>query len=156
MTAKSSEIAEAPVVGLISAEQFLEIDPKFILEVATGLEDITEIAPRYGLTQADVEALMQYQPFIIEVDRLKSELYKSGKTFKLKASMMAEEVMDRVFRQALGDDIGITSRLDALRTLAKLADLEPKPAMTQQGGAGQGFSITINLGDSKKVEVIDG
>ena len=156
MTAKSSEITEAPVLGLVSAEQFLEIDPKFVLEVATGLEDITEIAPRYGLTEADVEALMVYKPFIIEVERLKSELYKSGKTFKLKASMMAEEVMDRVFRQALQEDIGITSRLDALRTLAKLADLEPKPSLNTQAAAGSGFSITINLGESKSVEVIDG
>lgn len=153
MTNKVSDSQDSvPAVGQLSPEVFIDIDPKFVLEVATGLEDIAEIAPRYGYDEETAEALRHYKPFLIEVDRHKAELYRSGKTFKLKAGMMADEVMSKVFAQAIHPDTGLSVRLDALKTLAKLADLEPKQATATAQGAG--FSISINIGGSKP-EVIE-
>lgn len=152
MTNVSNVSKELPTVGQLSPEAFIDIDPKFVLEVATGLEDIAEIAPRYGYDEETAEALRNYKPFLIEVDRHKAELYRSGKTFKLMAGMMAEEVMKKTFEQALLPETGLSVRIDALKTLAKLADLEPKQATGTVQGAG--FSISINIGGTKP-EVIE-
>lgn len=135
------------------ARKFLDIDPKFVLEVATGLEELEEIAPRFGLSPAETKALHKYKPFWIEVDKVKSELYKSGQTFRLKAGVMAEQVLDEVFSDAIQTDANKNYRLEALRTLARLADLEPKQA-TSAAQAGSGFSININLSGAK-TEVIE-
>lgn len=133
---------------------YLNIDPNLIFEVATGLEDITEIAPRYGFKGPAIEALKVYEPFQLEVARVKAELYRTGKTFKMQAAIMAEEVLKRVFEDAVRSDATATMRLDALKTLSKLADLEPKTNV--QASAGPGFSITINLnGNNQPAEVIN-
>lgn len=152
MTSKAKASQDLPAVGQLSPSTYIDIDPRFVLEVATGLEDIAEIAPRYGYDQETAEALRHYKPFLIEVDRHKAELQRTGKTFKLKAGLMADEVMQKVFAQALSPDISLAARLDALKTLAKLADLEPKQATATAQGAG--FSISINLGGTKQ-EVIE-
>lgn len=135
------------------ATKFLEIDPNFVLEVATGLEELEEIAPRFGYSPVEIKALYKYKPFWVEVEKVKSELFKSGKTFRLKAGVMADQILEKVFEDALREDTGTAQRLESLKTLAKLADLEPKNnANVQQTGSG--FSININLGGPKP-EIIE-
>ena len=131
-----------PVVEASHSDRFLSLDPRFIHEVASGLEDITDIAPRYGLTPEDVNMLMSFQPFIIAVDRLKSDFYRNGRTFRSKAQLMAETVMDRVYADALKSE-SLSLKLESLKTLARLADLEPKQSAGQVKGTG--FTININL-----------
>lgn len=142
MTAASSP-SSTPSSPL-TAKAFTEIDEKFVLEVATGLEDAELIARRYGFTPEQYAVLAEYKPFQAEVSRMRAELERSGQTFRIKASLMASELLDLTFVQATGADITFPQRLDALRTLTKLADLEPKAAQAAQV-AGTGFSIVINI-----------
>lgn len=81
---------------------------------------------------------------MIEVDKVKSELYKSGKTFRLKASVMADQMLEKVYEDALHEDVGLSMRIDVLKVLAKLGDLEPKQNLNA-AAQGSGFSININL-----------
>lgn len=140
------------------SRKFTSIDPKFVLDCASGLEEIEEIAPRYGFSPEDVARLKEYKPFMMAVEQMKADLYRSGKTFKLKAGVMAEEVMERVFRDAISPDIGPANRLEALKTLSRLADLEPKNAAASgANGQVQGFSVVINVGSpDAKVEIANG
>lgn len=143
-----------PSVDAIFANKFLSLDPRFTLECAMGMEDISEIASRYGFTPEDVEKLKRYQPFLIELERMKGELQRSGQNFKMKAALMSDLMMEKVFQGAMQGNASLAVKIDALKTLTKLADLEPKGAQTQSAGAG--FSITINLGERKEVIEVKG
>ena len=144
------ELTEDPIF----ANKFLSLDPRFTLECAMGMEDISEIAPRYGYKQEDVVKLSQYQPFLIELERMKGELQRSGQNFKMKAALMSDMMMETVFRGAMQGNASLAVKIDALKTLTKLADLEPKNTQAQTAGAG--FSITINLGERKEVIEVKG
>ena len=126
------------------ASKYLDMDPKFILDCATGLEELEEIAPRWGYSEEDIKFLETFKPFLIEVDKVKSELYKSGKTFRLKAGVMADQMLEKVYEDALHEDVGLSMRIDVLKVLAKLGDLEPKQNLNA-AAQGAGFSININL-----------
>ena len=140
----TSSNAPALQVTAGKASKYLDMDPKFILECATGLEELEEIAPRWGYSDEDIKFLSTFKPLVIEVDKVKSELYKSGKTFRLKAGVMADQILEKVFEDALHEDVSLPLRIDVLKVLSRLGDLEPKPtngAVAQ----GSGFSININL-----------
>lgn len=55
------------------------------------------------------------------------------------ATVMAEQVFD----MATKDDVGLTTKMDAAKWFAKMADYEPKQNVAI--GSGAGFSITINI-----------
>jgi hypothetical protein len=128
---------------MLTAKSLLNLDPAFIQEVATGMEEPADIARRYGYTYAEWEKISSYQPFINEVNRLKAEFERSGQTFRLKAAVMAEKLLDDTFTSALQPDVPVKDKAVALQTLAKFADLEPK--RDAQVSAGPGFSITITI-----------
>lgn len=130
------------------ASKYLDMDPKFILECATGLEELEEIAPRWGYSDEDIKFLSTFKPFLVEVDKVKSELYKSGKTFRLKAGVMADQILEKVFEDALHEDVGLNTRIDVLKVLSRLGDLEPKQT-ANAAAQGSGFSININLGGAQ-------
>ncbi len=142
MTASTSTPALKINAGM--ASKYLDMDPKFILECATGLEELEDIAPRWGYSDEDIKFLSTFKPFLVEVDKVKSELYKSGKTFRLKAGVMADNILEKVFEDALHDDVGINTRIEVLKVLSKLGDLEPKQN-NAAAAQGSGFSININL-----------
>ena len=137
---------DVPALKITSgkASKYLDMDPKFILECATGLEELEEIAPRWGYSDEDIKFLSTFKPFQIEVEKVKSELFKSGKTFRLKAGVMADQILEKVYEDALHEDVGLSMRIDVLKVLSRLGDLEPKQNMNAQA-AGSGFSININL-----------
>ena len=152
---KSSPNVPATKLNAGRVAKYLDMDPNFILECATGLEELEEIAPRWGYSDEDIKFLATFKPFLIEVDKVKQELYKSGKTFRLKASVMADSILEKVFEDALHDDVGINTRIEVLKVFSKLGDLEPKQSANTTA-QGSGFSININLnGVQAAPEVIE-
>ena len=127
----------------ISADRFRSLDPAFVQEVATGLEDPEQIAKRYGYSKEEWEALSRHKGFVNEVNRIRAEMEKSGQTFRLKAAVMADMLLDNTYQAALDSSVPVKDKAAALQVLAKFADLEPK--RDAQVSAGPGFSITINL-----------
>lgn len=129
----------------LPANKAFEVDPKLVLEVASGLEDPAAIALRYGFDAAAWEKLSTWQPFINEITAKRIELEKSGYVFRMKSAMLAEDLLGDVYTRAKAHDVALTLKLDALKLLSKLGDLEPKAAPAGSVLAGQGFSITIQL-----------
>lgn len=69
----------------------------------------------------------------------------NGFVFRTKAQLAAEDLLEDVYIMAKDSEATLPQKLDALKTFAKLGELEPKP--DKSAAAGGGFSITINLGD---------
>ena len=122
-----------------------ELDPRLILEVASGLEEPEAIALRYGIDAEAWKSLSTWQPFINEVAAKRAELERGGYVFKMKAHLLAEDMLQDVYLRAKSHDASLPLKLDTLKTFAKLADLEPRPTTQGQITQGGGFSINIVL-----------
>ncbi len=122
----------------------LDIPPQLILECAAGLEDPAVIADRFGLRGAAWERLAQWPPFITAVQAQRSEFERNGYTFRMKAQLMADEVMGQMFKQAIGTDTTILQKLSVFNSLVDVAGLKAQKKEESAGQAAK-FSITINI-----------
>lgn len=123
----------------------VELPQQLILELAVGLESLPAICARYGIDADAAESLRENPLFQQAVAKAEAQLRREGLTFKLRAAHAAEDVLGDVWRRARGPDVTLPQKLEALRTLAKLADLEPRHNAQLPQAAGSGFSITINI-----------
>lgn len=121
----------------------LELDPRLVVDVALGGEPPEEIAARYGLNADQWDQLRTNKHFRLAVAQKLAELKKGGVTFKVKAGMMAEDLLADVYKKAKQPDVGLAALLTTAQWLTKVAELEPKS--DAKGIGGNGFSITINL-----------
>lgn len=122
------------------------VPPEMLFYIALGREDELVVASRYGFSVEQYQRLCELRPFQVALAAQRAQLDKDGVTFQVMAAMQAAELRDRAWMQAMGAEVSLTQRLDALRTFAKLGNLEPKEIRGPMG-AGTGFSIQINLGD---------
>lgn len=130
----------------------LDLNPKFVLELAAGMEDPDALARRYNLTDTGWAQLRDDNNFQKVVEAKRTELQKSGYTFRLKAALAAESLLDDIYLGAKDIDASLSAKLEAFKYLTKLGGLEPK----EDKGAvqGSGFTIRIDLsGDSTSITV---
>lgn len=125
-----------------------EVPAEMVMEIACGMERPLDIARRYGYADHEFEQLTQWPPFVQQVEAKKLELKASGHTFRLMTGWMAEDLAKDLYRKAKDNDATLPQVHDVFKTMAKLADYEPK----QSAGAtaGPGFSIQIVFGDKQK------
>lgn len=129
----------------------LDVPQSLLLEAAVGLDPLDEIAARHGYTQEQTDQLRKDPSFSIRVARVASELKKDGVTFRMRAAHAAEDLIGVIWREAKASTTALPIKIDALKTLAKLGDMEPKANTQVQ--TGPGFSITINLPGQSPVQV---
>jgi hypothetical protein len=128
-----------------------EVPAEMVLEIACGMERPLDIAHRYGYSDQEFDTLTQWPEFGRQVEAKKLELKTSGHTFRLMTGWMAEDLAKDLYRKAKGNDATLPQVHDVFKTMAKLADLEPKQVAA---AAGTGFSIQIVFGD-KQAKPID-
>lgn len=134
----------------LTFKKVLEIEPKFVLEVAMGLRNPAEIAEEHGFSEEQWAALKVHEPFVKQVDDKKAELKASGWTFKMKSAVIAEELLADLYIKATDDGATLHAVLESLKFTAKAAGLD---APKQEGVAtGSGFSINITIG-GKSVQI---
>ena len=118
----------------LTANRFLEIPATMIREVATGLEEGKDIAVRYGYSESEWKDIETLPTFINEVNKVRSEMERSGLTFKIKASVMADSLLDNMYAHAMQADVPLKDKAAALTILTRVADLEPKNNTQVQAG----------------------
>jgi len=124
----------------------LDIPPQLVWECAAGLENPTDVAARFGFTGEKWERLQQWPPFIQAVQQQRAEFERNGMTFRLKAGLMAEEMMSQMFKQAVSNDSSIMQKLSVFNSLVDVAGLKPdKKLEAASAVSAPKFSITINI-----------
>ena len=121
----------------------VQVPPRMVLEIAYGLEAPIDIAQRYGFNEVQFGVLCQHDPFRKAVDAKRAELKAGGYSFRMKAALAAEDLLQEVAVLAISKHTDFGEKMDALKFLTKVGDLEPKESKTVAQGSG--FSITINL-----------
>lgn len=154
MALDDAEIGDEPLEPDYRPVQLPPVPPEMLFYLALGREDELLVASRYGFSVEDYQKLCELRPFQVALASQRAQLDKDGITFQVMAAMQAAELRDKTWMQAMGPDVSLTQRLDALKTFAKLGNLEPKEVKGPVG-AGTGFSIQINLGD-KSISMSNG
>jgi hypothetical protein len=134
-------------VESIEPHHTLDVPAQLVWECAAGVEDPTIVAARFGFEGDKWARLSQWPPFIQAVQRQRAEFEREGVTFRLKAGLMAEQVMDQMFKQAVGTDSTILQKLSVFNALVDVSGLKPEKKSAQQADANAAprFSITINI-----------
>lgn len=140
------EIPSEPLEIAYRPVSFPRVPPEMIASLALGVDDELVVASRHGFSVEQYHALAKMPAFQRAVAAQRAEFDKTGLTFQVMSAMQAAEVRDRVFTMAMSSEASFPQALEALKTLAKLGNLEPKEAKTSTA-AGSGFMIQINLGD---------
>ena len=112
-------------------------------DIALG-EDQQTLCDRYNLPPDELESLYFVPAFRREIADHQKQIREEGVTFRQKAKVQAEmylEVLDQIVNDA---DVSPATRLDAIKSTVKWADLEPKVDKTAQSSMPQ-FNIQINL-----------
>jgi len=131
----------------------VDIPAEMIRAIAMGMEEPADIAARYGYGAAQWLKLSQWQPFLLTVAAQKAEFEKSGVTFRLKSAQKADTMADHVFVEAMANETSLSQKIAVMQWFARMGELEPKET---KGGpaAGEGFSITINLGSQSQPQTV--
>jgi hypothetical protein len=137
------DIPDEPLEYQWRPRTLTNIPAELVAGCAQGLEDPDEIAARFGLYGETWQQIKESKPFQLAVAEKKAELEKNGWVFRQKAAMGAEMVLEKVIVDLMSNETGTNTRLEGLKTLAKLANLEPKE--DKGAAAGPGFQININL-----------
>ena len=139
------EVDDDPLEYGVKTTSFPQISEEMMHSLALGMEEELIIIGRHGVSVEQFRELEKQSWFVNRIMQLRSEFEKNGVTFKAKAGWMAGELLDKAYVLAASPDASFSQVHDTLKTLIKVAGLEPKEE--KQSNLGPGFSISIDLGD---------
>lgn len=122
----------------------LDLSEKCLVDLAIGADPAHVIAARYGMDELDIEVLLQNPAVTKRIEAIQAELTTKGEFFKLKSRMLAEDLLEKVYKDARDTDDPKT-RLDAVKFLSMAGGVD-KPVEQKQAAQGPKFSITFKFG----------
>lgn len=135
----------------LTFKTMVDLPPKFILELASGIKDGEEVAESYGYSRDQWVAMREFEPLKKIVELKKAELKASGWSFRAKCSFIAEELLDDLYAKSKEPDASFHQILESLKLTAKAAGFEA-PAKVE-ASTGATFNITIDLGGGKMITI---
>ena len=121
-------------------------------ELALKLDESPVIFQRHGYDAGQALALIETPEFSKLLERVAKDVREQGLTFRAKARVMAEDLLQHGYEIATDEYASAAVRADLIQWFARVADLEPavKKDGTNSGGGGLHLSITF-AGEPAKV-----
>ena len=120
----------------------LGFPPMLAVELAMHVATPKEVCEAYGLSRDEFMVLVDNPVFIKAYNNARDELRKDGVSFRLKARMQAEKLLERSWILIHADNTPTTVQADLIKSTMKWAGYEKSDG---PGNTGVGFSININL-----------
>lgn len=130
-------------------------DAQLAAELAMQLAPTADILDRYGLSVDDLKFKLsntQFRQMYQETKRTWESGLSSEERIKLKARMLVEDSLLRVFALIHSEDTPSTARIEAFKQLTKVAGVDQQQ---KTGDAGNRVSITLNIGKAARPITID-
>lgn len=119
------------------------------IELAMGLNSVSEICSAYGLTKEDFAAICQLPHFVAAFEWAQEEKLKPGGMTRLQCAMMTDEAV-RTLHAAMTDvDNHINQRAAHAKDIIRLAGHEPVKAK-ETVDPGEKFAINIVFNGSNQ------
>jgi hypothetical protein len=139
-------IAELPIVYKTRLEQLA-------YEIALGAEDTGPIFMRYGYTQEQAINLLADGHFAKMLERVTKDVRENGLSFRSKARLQAEELLQHSFNMATDENVNPSVRADIIKWTAKVGGLEPKEK-DEGKAAGGGFTLNLTFAGQSQQAVV--
>ena len=124
---------------------------KLAREMAINVRNYKKVFEDFGISEEDYYEISKIEFFKRAKEQFSIEwnsIVRTKDRTKLLAAVTTEQMLLIVGKQAMKDTEPLSSRVDFLKTAAKIGGLgEPKK---ESGDAAERFIITINIGDESK------
>lgn len=123
----------------------LGFPPMLPVELAMRTDTPANICAAYGVTREEFVVIIEDPVFAIAFTKAKDMLQKDGASFKVKAKLQAEALLQTAWNIVHNAMTPAAVKADLIKAVVRWAEYEPKKDATGNGGGGQ-FNIQINLG----------
>ena len=150
---------QLPTVKSSDKTSFLQnTAPIVAYEIASGLYDLEDILARHDWTVDEFKRIGASEPFRHMVQEAKAEwsTVDSQERIRLKAKVASEEGMLTVYGMINDDNIPPVVRLDAYKTLTRMAGVDAIAKAAEGEGSGGKFQIVLNFGGPQTPMTITG
>ena len=137
--------ANSPRLNLTSPATPNRWDPRLILDLALGVEDLDTVLPRYNLTPDDYETLAHSPIFRRELALTIRDVRENGLPFKAKARVQAEAYLEVLDELVYSDGTPASTRLEAIKSTVAWGGLIPKESKEETGATGSTINVQINF-----------
>lgn len=122
----------------------LGFPPMLPIELAMHIDTPQKVCAAYGIDRNEFEALCSHPVFQKAFADAQSELQRDGMSFRLKARMQAEKLLEKSWTIIHDERTAPPVAADLIKSTVKWAGYEPKG--TDGAAPGSAFQININLG----------
>jgi uncharacterized protein (UPF0147 family) len=119
-------------------------DPRLLMDLAVGVEELPTILARFDLTMEDFDDLLKHPVFRRELAVMTRDVQENGATFRAKAKIQAESYLPVLDNIVNDENVPTGIRLDAIKSAVRWGDLEPKESRGQDNAAAT-VNIQINF-----------
>jgi len=118
-------------------------------------DDVNDILQRYQISPNRYIELTRSPVFLKELQKYREDIRDNGLTFKVKARVMAEQLLPKTYSMIYDPDVAPTVQADLIKSVARWAGYDQPKLPNQQQDDKPGFSIVINLGEQTQVLSVD-
>lgn len=120
-------------------------DPRLLLDLAIAVEPLAHILPRYGLDEQAYASLLDNALFRKELAMMMRDVQENGATFKAKSRIQAEGYLPVIDELIYNAETPSSIRLQAIQSVVKWGDLEPRPSAQANEGPPSTINVQINF-----------
>ena len=125
---------------------------RLAVELALNINDAEDIFDQYGYSPDAAAELVENPAFVLLMQQAQRSVVEEGLSFKMKAKLMAGELLPYAHDLATDPLISAAVRLQSIQWAARMAGFEPKEAKDEgKGGTGLTLSITFAGNQSQQV-----
>lgn len=117
--------------------------PTFPIEIALRTSPVRTICEEYGISEQEWDLIRNEPLFIGDLKRALEMLQQEGMSFKIKARLQAESLLQTSWREIHSPDTPPAVRSQLIQATMKWAGYDAPPQ--DKSAAGAGFSISINF-----------
>ena len=107
-------------------------DPRLLLDLVIAVDTLEDILDRYGLTMEEYNLLSSNVVFRRELASIMRDVRENGASFRAKARIQAESYLPVVDDLIYDPEVAPSTRLDAVKSVVRWGDLEPKEKKVQE------------------------
>jgi len=139
-------------VNPVGAEKRADWQISLIVDVALDVDD-DSILDAYNLQAHQLDEIKANPMFKVEVARLKKEIERDGSSFKLKARIQAEAMLERSWQMVHNPATPAPVAADLIKATARWAGYDSNGTSSVSGGAGFAIHINLSAGSEKHTGV---
>ena len=106
-------------------------DPRLLLDLVIAVDSLEVILDRYDLSREEYNILSSNIVFRRELAATMRDIRENGASFRAKARIQAESYLPVVDEMVWDIDIAPSTKLDAIKSIVRWGDLEPKDKKEQ-------------------------